>query len=126
MLPLLSFIADVLKSGLTQQSFCRTGGHWICRLNRFTTLQELAALQGLPRDVLERMCATSAHPQDVGAAIGDAMSINVLMRLCPLALASAGLLTKPCPDIWKTAHSVAGVMPDALYARRGRLKHLRA
>ena len=102
----------------------RTSGHWICKLNRYTTLPEVAALQGLPRSILDRMMATSQSPGDIGAAIGDAMSINVVMRVSALALASAGLLDKPCPDIWKHGHSMPGLMPDALYLKRGCLKHM--
>lgn len=102
----------------------RTGGHWICKLNRYTTLLEMAALQGLPKSILDRMMQTSQSPGDIGAAIGDAMSINVVMRVSALALASAGMIEKPCPDIWQQAHSEPGLMPDALYMRRGCLKHL--
>jgi DNA-cytosine methyltransferase len=102
----------------------RTSGHWICKLNRYTTLVEIAALQGLPKPILDRMMQSSQSQGDIGAAIGDAMSINVVMRVSALALASAGMIDKPCPDIWQQAHSVPGLMPDALYMKRGCLKHL--
>jgi hypothetical protein len=70
------------------------------------------------------MLKTSVTPAEIGAAIGDAMSINVLMRVIAGMLASSGLLDtdKPCTDIWKKAHQVSGVMPDALYIRHGLLK----
>lgn len=87
------------------------------------SLGELAALQGLPRTILDRMRTTAQTDGDIGAAIGDAMSINVLMRLLPLAFESAGLLTQACPDIWQGASNIVGVMPDALYIKKGCLKH---
>jgi DNA-cytosine methyltransferase len=104
----------------------RSGGHWISKLNRHTSLFELAGLQGLPRCILDRMLETSQTQGDVGAAIGDAMSINVLMRLLPLALDSAGLLDKPCRDVWKDSATVLGMMPDSLYVRKGCLIRLKA
>ena len=104
----------------------RSGGHWICKLRRFTTLFEMAALQGLPRTVLDRMKNTSQTDGDIGAAIGDAMSINVLMRLFPVILYAAGLpiVSRSRYDIWKDAANVAGMMPDALYIRKGCLDKL--
>jgi hypothetical protein len=95
-------------------------------LNRYTSLFELAALQGLPRLVVDRMLETSQRPNEIGAAIGDAMSINVLMRLLPLVLESAGLLNnnKPCRDIWKDSNML-GMMPDCLYATKGRIQNLK-
>ena len=86
------------------------------------TIYEIGAMQGLPRPILDQMIATNQPVTDIGAAIGDAMSINVLMRLLPPVLDAAGLLAEPCPDVWKHAASVTGVMPDALYIRRGCLK----
>jgi len=67
------------------------------------------------------MMNTSQSQTSIGAAIGDAMSINVLMRLLPKLLASAGLrnLTGRSCDIWKDSHSIAGMMPDSLYIKRG-------
>ena len=104
----------------------RSGGHWISKLNRHTSLFELAGLQGLPRCILDRMLETSQTHGDIGAAIGDAMSINVLMRLLPLALDSAGLLNEPCRDVWKDSAGVFGMMPDSLYIRKGCLNRVKA
>ena len=97
-------------------------GHWISKLHRYTSLFELAALQGLPRMILDHMKETSQGHAEIGAAIGDAMSINVLMRILPLALDSDGLLTKPCRDVWKDSATALGMMPDSLYVRSGCLK----
>jgi hypothetical protein len=81
-------------------------------------LYEIAALQGLPRSILDRMKNTSQSESAVGAAIGDAMSINVLMRVWPGILAAAGLPSK-ARDIWKEASTVSGLMPDSLYVKKG-------
>lgn len=89
-----------------------------------TTIYELANLQGLPRAVLDRMMRTSQTLPSIGAAIGDAMSINVLMRLLPAALRAAGLVDGDYPDVWRRAHTVTGRLPDALYMKHGCLTAL--
>ena len=89
-----------------------------------TTIYELAGLQGLPRGALERMLSTGQGTANVGAAIGDAMSINVLMRILPRAMEAAGLLDGSIQDIWKGAAKVSGRTPDALYALKGCLAKL--
>lgn len=95
----------------------RSGGHWISKLNRMTTIYEIAALQGLPRKMLDRMRNTSQTDSSIGAAIGDAMSINVLMRLWPEILEAAGISSN-ARDIWKDANLVSGMMPDSLYIKK--------
>ena len=106
----------------------RSGGHWIYQLRRKTSIYEMAALQGLPQVILQRMMETSVGEAFLGAAIGDAMSINVLMRVLPVALASAGILSSgeaSTLDVWRHASAVSGAMPDALYVRKGCVGHLR-
>ena len=89
-----------------------------------TSLWELAGLQGVPRPVLERMLATGQSCRSIGGALGDAMSINVLMRVLGQALLSAGLVDAPLPDIWEKSSHVVGRMPDALYSQCGLLERL--
>jgi hypothetical protein len=69
---------------------------------------------------------TSQSDADIGAAIGDAMSINVLMRIFPVILHSCGLpvVSRNRYDIWRDSASVAGMMPDALYIKKGCLNNL--
>lgn len=110
---------------VTLDSAVRLQGYWISKLDRMTSVFELAALQGVPRCVLDRMLATSQSTRAVGAAIGDAMSINVLMRVLNRALYEAGLVKAPVQDIWACSSKVAGRMPDALYAKHGLLEKLR-
>ena len=101
-------------------SCIRTGGHFIYKLRRNLTLYEMAAFQGLPRAIIDRMKATSQSEAKIGAAIGDAMSINVLMRILPLVFESAGMecVEDQHRDVWANCSQVSGLMPDALYVKR--------
>ena len=86
------------------------------------TVDEIGALQGLPaKAVAALLAALDNDGAVVSDAISDSTSINVLMRILPRALFSAGLVAKPLPDYWASASAItAGVscvvkMPDALY-----------
>lgn len=72
------------------------------------------------------MKATSQTENDIGAAIGDAMSVNVLMRLFPMILESSGLsiVDRHRFDVWKDAANMHGMMPDSLYIKKGCLKNM--
>lgn len=107
-------------------SCCRIGGFWVSKCNRMLTVHELAALQGLPRLFVDKMLGISTTT-NVGGAIGDAMSINVLMRLLPHVLRAAGLLAtwEKKNDIWQHASQTVGQMPEALYIKKGALERLR-
>ena len=60
------------------------------------------ALQGLPSSVtLHMKDACSGDEQAVRAALGDHMSLNVLMRALEKALFSAGLLDRAPFDPWQ-------------------------
>ena len=72
------------------------------RLRRFLTLREHGALQGLPSSVtLYMQEACNGDERAVRAALGDAMSLNVLMRLLGKVLFSAGLLAEVPFDPWR-------------------------
>ena len=47
--------------------------------------------------------------------MGDAMSINVLVRLVPRALWSGGLIDDLRLDVWSRTPPRSGMLPDALY-----------
>ena len=66
------------------------------------------------------MKATSQTENNIEADIGDAMSVNVLMRLFPMILESSGLaiVDRLRSDVWKDAANVHGMMPDSLYIKR--------
>ena len=102
----------------------RLQGFWINKPGRMTTAFELAGLQGVPRCVLDRMLATSQSTGAIGAAIGDAMPINILMRVLNGAVGSAGLVKASRLDIWEESSKVAGRMPDALYSKHRLLEKL--
>ena len=95
------------------------GGYYITNQRRMTSLQELARLQGWTSAAVERMLKRS-NPKTVGHAIGNGMSVNVLYRLLPRALFSAGLLKEKPKDMWKYVdfakeHTKFKVLPDDMY-----------
>jgi hypothetical protein len=65
------------------------------------------------------MLSTSANAGDIRFAIGNAMSVNVLVRLLPRVLHSAGLLKDKPRDIWKHMSSKNAKafkkLPDDMY-----------
>ena len=84
------------------------GGHCVTKLGRFLTVHEMGALQGLPADAVSEMLEASGNDHaSLGKAFGDAMSINVLMRILPKVLFTSGLVATPLPDHWATASGLA-------------------
>ena len=80
----------------------RACGHYLPRLRRYLTLAEHGALQGLPSSAtLHMQEACNGDERAVRAALGDAMSLNVLMRVLGKALFSAGLLVDVPFDPWQ-------------------------
>jgi hypothetical protein len=82
-----------------------SGGHYVSKLHRYLHVQEIAGLQGVPSKLVAAMMDATrgerGHP--VGQALGDAMSLNVLMRILPRALYCVGLLQKKPEDLWALA-----------------------
>ncbi len=79
---------------------------------RFLSLAEMARLQGVPRKAAMAMVkAADGNERAVAGALGDAMSVNVLMRLLPRALHAGGLLADLPLDVWRSSNPVN---PDAL------------
>ena len=70
-------------------------GFWLTKLRRYTTIDELLALQGLdgvvPSDSMRRT--------PLGRAIGNAFTLPVVGRILCRVLAAAGL-TPPLHDPW--------------------------
>ena len=64
-----------------------------------------------------------SQPGDVRFAIGNAMGVNVLVRLLPRVAYSAGLLKTKPKDIWKhfSSKDRAGskLLPDDMYKEHG-------
>jgi site-specific DNA-cytosine methylase len=92
------------------------GGFWVTCLGRKMTLQEIGAMQGIPRVLTQRLAQSGLSENKIGMAFGDAMSVNVLMRLFSRLLPHAGLAMK-ChfADPWPCVSTKSrGVMPDAV------------
>ena len=111
-----------------QQGFCpcitatrgAQGGYFITSRNRLTTMVELARLQGWPTEVADRLVATKMPNKVLGKALGNGMSVNVVVRLLPRVLWAAGLLPERMSDVWKTYSKKtikALVMPDDMYGQ---------
>lgn len=112
---------------LTRSRAC---GHYVPRLRRFLTVFEHGSLQGLPRRVTKHMLeACEGNERVVRAAMGDAMSLNVLMRVLSKALYSAGLVNNVPVDPWRQLardmakcdlrHCGPRVLPDAYLEQHG-------
>lgn len=79
----------------------KEGGYYIPKLRRRVSCEEAARLQGVPAKVLAAMRTTELPPRSVDAALGDAMSINVLMLTLRRGLDVAGLTDMgPKHDWW--------------------------
>jgi len=95
-----------------------TSGFFITRLKRRMHVIEMARLQGLPSTVArELLDAIGGDDKIVGQGVGDAMSLNVLMRVLPRALYAAGLIDALPFDVWARTPPAAGILPDVLYER---------
>ena len=92
-----------------------TGGYYLYKRQRFTNIYELGGLQGWPRSWVDALLQVESKSK-VGQAFGDAMSLNVLMRILPRALAAAGLLTGEFKDVWE-AIPARGVLQGNMYER---------
>lgn len=96
-------------------------GHFLIDEGRFTSVVEMGALQGLPEDAVNCMIeaadkVANSGSAAVGQALGDSMSLNVLMRLLPRVLLSAGLVTQLPVDAWARFTSTTGKLPEAVLA----------
>ena len=79
---------------------------------------EMARLHDLPSTVpRELLDAIGSDDKIVGQGVGDAMSLNVLMRVLPRALYAAGLIDALPFDVWARTPPAAGILPDVLYER---------
>ncbi len=96
------------------------GGHFIACLRRTMSIADIGRLQGAPTILVQALVeAAAGDTSNVGRALGDAMSINVLMRLVPRALWSGGLIDALPLDVWSRTPPRSGMLPDALYTLYG-------
>ena len=61
---------------------------------------EMARLQALPDSLVAAWRCHGVCDKDIGFALGNAVSANVLERLLSKVLSIAGLVGKPCDDFW--------------------------
>ncbi len=95
-----------------------SGGHYIACLRRTMTIADIGRLLGATTVMVQALVeAAAGDTSKVGRALGDAMSINVLMRLVPRALWCAGLIDALPLDVWSRTPPRSGMLRDALYNR---------
>ncbi len=94
-------------------------GYYIPKLKRRLNLLEASRLQGVPDEMCKTMLTAVGAEGKVGQALGDMMSINILMRLLPRALEAAGLLAPgEVRDCWETVGDAdAASLPSKLFRR---------
>ena len=100
----------------------KAGGFYISHLNRMTYYLELGRLQGFPTDKLRTMLSSNGVKHSVvGHAIGNAISVNILMRILPRLLVAAGLVQQSAvrADVWKKTTKAQvtsmNILPDDIY-----------
>eukprot|EP00438_Fugacium_kawagutii_P029611 Skav235425 [mRNA] locus=scaffold924:581231:582244:+ [translate_table: standard] len=67
-----------------------TPGYYIPALKRRINLLECGRLQGMPDDLMHYLKKNIADDKDIGAALGDGMSVNVLSKVLTSVLISIG------------------------------------
>jgi hypothetical protein len=89
-----------------------------------TYYRELGGLQGFPMKTLHKLLTCHRVKKNtIGHAIGNAISVNVLMRLLPRLLVAAGLVRvaggyDPWKRLTKTQLRSMKTLPDDLYDTR--------
>ena len=79
-------------------------GYYLPKLRRRLSAREAGRLQGWPPKLLDKLL-TRFEPQQVGGALGDGMSINVLSKVLLAALVAIGELSAEegrARDLWST------------------------
>ena len=88
------------------------------------TIHDIARLQGMPSWVTDCFLRKGISETILGRALGDAMSLNVLMRVLPRALHSSGVLQVLPNDVWADpvlrdrVSSRGSRMPDEVLRQR--------
>lgn len=96
-------------------------GFYLMKSGRFMSLYEMAGLQGWRKDWVEVMLQANDSVTEMGKAIGDGMSLNILQRVLPRALYSVNILQELPLDIWAEP-TPSGSLPSAAYARIPKFK----
>lgn len=96
----------------------KQGGFFVTNRQRMTNIEELGRLQGWPTQVVHKMQRDNVRvaKKYIGHAIGNGMTVNVVLRLLPRVLYSAGLLAEKPFDQWKHANfKTYKTLPDDMY-----------
>ena len=96
-------------------------GFYLMKSGRFMSLYEMAGLQGWRKDWVEVMLQAKDSVAEMGKAIGDGMSLNILQRVLPRALYSVNILQELPLDIWAEP-TPSGSLPSAACARIPKFK----
>ena len=88
------------------------GGLYMLPLNRRFDVKEMGKLLAISTRVAERLLAAVPSKVAVGRAFGNAQSVNVLERLLPPTLHSAGLVPDEAMDLWEHASNLASGMSE--------------
>ena len=96
-------------------------GFYLMKSGRFMSLYEMAGLQGWRKDWVEVMLQANDSVTEMGKAIGDGMSLNILQRVLPRALYSVNILQELPLDIWAEP-TPSGSLPSAACARIPKFK----
>ena len=62
----------------------------------------MARLQGWTTNDVKRVMSSGGSRCQMGKALGNAMSVNVLCRILPRALYAAGVLVNKAEDVYET------------------------
>ena len=99
--------------------------YFISALHRMTRVKELGRFQGFASKdmdhIVKHMEATKMPLNAMGAALGDGMSVNVVMRILVQLLYASRITKHKIKDTWKTASQkgLRGSMPDAVFRDSG-------
>ena len=76
-------------------------------------------MKGFTTSQVQKLLDSRVAKKKVGHAVGNAMSLNVILRLIPRIMFAAGLITEKVDDPWKhltrSAVKQMSVLPDDLY-----------
>lgn len=67
------------------------------------TVEEIGALMGYPKHLIDKLRATGVSKGDISFALGNGQALNVVERLLRELLFSAGLVKSKPIDVWALA-----------------------
>ena len=89
------------KSPTLTRTRSRSGGFWLSTHERRMTQDEMMKIQGLTLHSFGDYFELGITRAAVNTAIGNAMSCNIIERLCCKALCTVALVEEPMADRWE-------------------------